>query len=399
MREQGRRPCRRAQARLRTPFTGQHVAEPASASYLTTGRAVHDAHLLELLGRPAAVSVMKIMPESDAVPQLRGREFLAREHPISRWKLHQADLRPKPDRRPSLLRDRQPSGRRDLRSRPFRCRRAHRLLHLEAGTSGKPDSFVRRSCDRGRGDRDPASSRRAHLSAEAIDGGSGEDGARTEGKRGPCSSSGFPRRADRIAEPGAVRGSAEPRHRPHAGGRAHRGDDARSRPLQACQRYARASCGRQPDPRIFHSAGEASRRARHGHTAGWRRIRHPACCRVAGTNSAERLCERILAVALQPYDVLGNQVFVGTSIGLVLAPDGGRRTASSFCARRTSRSTAPRRRGGTASGPLRRRWTRPSMCAGSSRRSFASRSMPMTGSKWPTSRRSQRAVRSSASRR
>ena len=65
---------------------------------------------------------------------------------------------------------------------------------------------------------------------------------------------------------------------------------------------------------------------------------------VAGTNSAERLCERILAVALEPYDVLGNQVFVGTSIGLVLAPD-GEPTASSFCAGRTSRSTAPRRRG------------------------------------------------------
>jgi len=42
---------------------------------------------------------------------------------------------------------------------------------------------------------------------------------------------------------------------------------------------------------------------------------------VAGTNSAERLCESILATALEPYDVLGNQVFVGTSIGLVLAPD------------------------------------------------------------------------------
>ncbi|WP_201859143.1 bifunctional diguanylate cyclase/phosphodiesterase [Microvirga soli] len=53
-----------------------HVAELANASYLKTGRAVHDAHLLELNGRPAAVSVMKIIPESEDVPYPHGREFL-----------------------------------------------------------------------------------------------------------------------------------------------------------------------------------------------------------------------------------------------------------------------------------------------------------------------------------
>ncbi len=53
-----------------------HVAASAKASYLTTGKAVHDAHLLDLLGRPAAVSVMKIIPESDAVPYPHDREFL-----------------------------------------------------------------------------------------------------------------------------------------------------------------------------------------------------------------------------------------------------------------------------------------------------------------------------------
>ena len=53
-----------------------HAAENAQAPYLITGRAVYDAHLLELLGRPAAVSVMKIIPESDAVPYPHDREFL-----------------------------------------------------------------------------------------------------------------------------------------------------------------------------------------------------------------------------------------------------------------------------------------------------------------------------------
>lgn len=53
-----------------------HVARLAEASYLSSGKAVHDAHLLEFLGRPAAVSVMKIIPESDAVPYIPGTEFL-----------------------------------------------------------------------------------------------------------------------------------------------------------------------------------------------------------------------------------------------------------------------------------------------------------------------------------
>ncbi len=53
-----------------------HTEELAEADYLTSGKAVHDAHLLELLGRPAAVSVMKIIPESDAVPYPHGREYL-----------------------------------------------------------------------------------------------------------------------------------------------------------------------------------------------------------------------------------------------------------------------------------------------------------------------------------
>ncbi|WP_230532363.1 putative bifunctional diguanylate cyclase/phosphodiesterase [Microvirga roseola] len=53
-----------------------HVDRPDDPIYLTTGKAVHDAHLLELQGRPAAVSAMKIVPESTDVPQAPGSEFL-----------------------------------------------------------------------------------------------------------------------------------------------------------------------------------------------------------------------------------------------------------------------------------------------------------------------------------
>ncbi len=54
----------------------EHVAENAEASHLITGKAVYDAHLLELLGRPAAVSIMKIVPESDTVAYPEDKEFL-----------------------------------------------------------------------------------------------------------------------------------------------------------------------------------------------------------------------------------------------------------------------------------------------------------------------------------
>jgi predicted signal transduction protein with EAL and GGDEF domain len=43
----------------------------------------------------------------------------------------------------------------------------------------------------------------------------------------------------------------------------------------------------------------------------------------AGSDAPQALCERILAASTQPYDVLCNQVFVGVSIGLVLAPEAG----------------------------------------------------------------------------
>ncbi len=59
----------------RSPHQG-HSERPINGQDLTSGRAVHDAHLLELLGRPAAVSIMKIVPENNELRQEPGSEFL-----------------------------------------------------------------------------------------------------------------------------------------------------------------------------------------------------------------------------------------------------------------------------------------------------------------------------------
>jgi len=53
-----------------------HSMRPVDRRYMTTGRAVYDSHLLELLGRPAAVSAMKIVPDNDDLRQEAGTEFL-----------------------------------------------------------------------------------------------------------------------------------------------------------------------------------------------------------------------------------------------------------------------------------------------------------------------------------
>ncbi|WP_175493752.1 putative bifunctional diguanylate cyclase/phosphodiesterase [Microvirga guangxiensis] len=53
-----------------------HSDRFSHAEYLKSGRAVHDTHLLELLGRPSAVSAMKIVPENEELIQKPGSEFL-----------------------------------------------------------------------------------------------------------------------------------------------------------------------------------------------------------------------------------------------------------------------------------------------------------------------------------
>lgn len=43
----------------------------------------------------------------------------------------------------------------------------------------------------------------------------------------------------------------------------------------------------------------------------------------SGTDAPHVVCKSILAASNEPYDVLGNRIFVGVSIGLVLAPEAG----------------------------------------------------------------------------
>jgi diguanylate cyclase (GGDEF)-like protein len=63
---------------LRTGSRGQADAQAKSTGspYLTSGRAVHEAHLLELLNRPAAASAMQIVPDTDDMVQEPGSEYI-----------------------------------------------------------------------------------------------------------------------------------------------------------------------------------------------------------------------------------------------------------------------------------------------------------------------------------
>ncbi|MBM1172790.1 putative bifunctional diguanylate cyclase/phosphodiesterase [Microvirga arabica] len=58
------------------PLHENSARSAQDGKYLTSGRAVYDAHLLKLTGRPAAVSAMKIVPHSDEVMQQSGSEFI-----------------------------------------------------------------------------------------------------------------------------------------------------------------------------------------------------------------------------------------------------------------------------------------------------------------------------------
>jgi diguanylate cyclase (GGDEF)-like protein len=46
-------------------------------------------------------------------------------------------------------------------------------------------------------------------------------------------------------------------------------------------------------------------------------------CNINRTEAAEQLCERVIASVRQPFNLLGHEVFVGVSIGMVLAPQEG----------------------------------------------------------------------------
>jgi sensor domain CHASE-containing protein len=53
-----------------------HLENAKDNSYLTYGKAIYDAHLLQLANRPAAVSAMLIVPDSDRVTLPSGSESL-----------------------------------------------------------------------------------------------------------------------------------------------------------------------------------------------------------------------------------------------------------------------------------------------------------------------------------
>ena len=59
----------------------------------------------------------------------------------------------------------------------------------------------------------------------------------------------------------------------------------------------------------------------------------------------------------QPYEIEGNRIVIGTSIGIAIAPQRRRRMPTSCCAAPTWRCTAPRPTGAAPTGSSSRRWT------------------------------------------
>lgn len=61
---------------VRQPPSQTAAGMASDGKHLTSGRAVYDAHILKLIGRPAAVSAMRIVPHSDDITQQPGSEFV-----------------------------------------------------------------------------------------------------------------------------------------------------------------------------------------------------------------------------------------------------------------------------------------------------------------------------------
>ncbi len=301
---------------------GQPVADSGAANYLVTGRAVHDAQLLELFGRPAAVSVMKIVPESDAVPYLRGRESLL----VSIRFLDGSFIKQIADR--NLIEG--------LRFSDVDNPDAGEIsvpVQSDAGVHigyfiWKPDVPGNRIL----ASVGPATA----VAAIAILLLLGALSYRLK-------------QSTAALERTVLELKASEAHAHHLAFH----DVLTGLPNRALfeDRLNHAIARTQADERIAVMMLDLDR-FKHvndtlGHHAGDSLIRDFSIrlaklvgardtitrlggdefailhVSVAGANSAEELCERVLATALEPYDVLGNQVFVGTSIGLVLAPDGG----------------------------------------------------------------------------
>ena len=65
----------------------------------------------------------------------------------------------------------------------------------------------------------------------------------------------------------------------------------------------------------------------------------------AGPIDATELAGRIIEAIAEPFDILGHQVVIGTSVGIAIAPTDGARARPACCATPTWRSIAPRAKG------------------------------------------------------
>ena len=140
---------------------------------------------------------------------------------------------------------------------------------------------------------------------------------------GPCAVPRLPRPADRPAQPRLVRGPAEARpRRRRAPAQPDRAALHRSRPLQDRQRYARPSGRRRtgaPDvspPRIPRQGSRYRGRLGGDEFA-------IVLVDIRNVGAAEDLSTKVLEDLSRPFILMGDQVFIGASIGIALSADTG----------------------------------------------------------------------------
>lgn len=300
----------------------EHAVGSNEAGYLTTGKAEHDAHLLELLGRPAAVSVMKIIPESDAVPYTRGKEFLL----VSIRYLDGSFIKQISER--NLIEGLRFSAADTPRSGEISVPVRSDVGDLIGYFIWKPEL----PGDRLLGAVGPATAiaaaiillllgalvRRLKQSMSALE--------RTvlELKASEAQAhhlafhdvlTGLPNRAlfeDRLN---------------HAVARRQDGEQVAVMMLDLDRfKHVNDTLGHPAGDSLIRDFAVRLSKLVGGEDTitrlGGDEFAIVQVC-PAGAEEPKALCERILAMAQEPYDVLGNQIFVGTSIGLVLSPDAG----------------------------------------------------------------------------
>ncbi|MEE1656169.1 EAL domain-containing protein [Microvirga sp. CF3062] len=299
-----------------------HVADLATASYLKTGQAVHDAHLLELNGRPVAVSVMKIIPESEDVPYPHGREFLllsvrfldgsfitqlSEQNLIDGLRFSSTDT-------PQLGEVSVPvrsdvghligyfiwnpelPGDRVLRSvGPIMAAAAAMILLLLSALVRRLRQSTR-ALERTVLELKASEAQAHHLAFHDV-------------------LTGLPNRAmfeDRLT---------------HATARMQNGEQVAVMMIDLDRfKHVNDTLGHHAGDSLIQEFAIRLSTLVNGEVTITRLGGDEfAIVQIfkSGTDAPQALCDRILAASVQPYDVLGNQVFVGASIGLVLAPEAG----------------------------------------------------------------------------